>query len=212
MQPLIHRYRSGPVPLLADRGFRPGTQTQRRSAVLMLLGEGPSGPDLLLTQRAAGMRTHSGQPAFPGGAVDVGEDAVMAALREGQEETGLDPAGVTPAMVLPELFLAASGFVVEPVLAYWHRPGPIRSVNAAETVSVARVPIAELADPANRVQVRIRHYTGPGFVVAGMTVWGFTGALVDSVLDMGGWAVPWSTDRVIDIEQNPALGITRSTR
>ena len=53
----------------------------RRGAVLMLFGEGAAGPDLLLTERAATMRSHAGQPAFPGGATDPGEDAVQAAAR-----------------------------------------------------------------------------------------------------------------------------------
>ena len=52
------------------------------------------GPDLLLTERAHEMRSHPGQVSFPGGTIDPGETAVEAALREAQEETGLDPAGV----------------------------------------------------------------------------------------------------------------------
>lgn len=176
----------------------------RHSAVLMLMGEGPAGPDLLLIARATTLRTHAGQPAFPGGRSDPGESAVQAALREGQEETGLEPTSVTPAALLPEIFLPVGSYVVRPVLGYWHSPGPVHAVDPGETASVARVPIAELADPANRVQVRHHSgYVGPAFTVADMLVWGFTAGLVDALLEGGGWTQPWDTERYVTLP--PAL-------
>ena len=67
----------------------------RASAVLVLFGDGPGGPDLLLIQRSEELRLHAGQPAFPGGAIDAGDGGpVGAALREAVEEVGLDPSGV----------------------------------------------------------------------------------------------------------------------
>ena len=76
----------------------------RPAAVLILLAdehEPGAGPDVLIMQRAATLRTHAGQPAFPGGAVDPQDaDASATALREAQEEVGLDPDSVT---VLAEL-------------------------------------------------------------------------------------------------------------
>ncbi len=188
---------------LADLLPRPALSAPRvavRSAVLILLAEGPDGPDLLLTARAATLRAHAGQPAFPGGKQDAGEDAVTAALREGHEETGLDPASVTPAALLPDLFLGPSGFLVSPVLAHWREPGPIGVVDPAETAAVARVPLAELAEPSRRG--RVRHpsgYVGPAFEVAGMVVWGFTAGLVEVLLDLGGWSRPWDSERYIDL-------------
>src|SRR5881392_1623356 len=72
--------------------FLPPQDGGRPGAVLVLFGEDAHGPDVLLLQRAVDMRSHPGQPAFPGGAVDPGDDGpVGAALREAQEETGLDP-------------------------------------------------------------------------------------------------------------------------
>ena len=71
---------------------------------------GESGPDVLLIERAADMRSHAGQPAFPGGAADPGDNGpVSTALREAQEETSLDPAGVTPVAALPQMWLPPSG-------------------------------------------------------------------------------------------------------
>ena len=63
----------------------------REAAVLVAITDRPE-PGLILTQRREDMRTHAGQVAFPGGRVDEGEDAVAAALREAQEELGLNPA------------------------------------------------------------------------------------------------------------------------
>jgi 8-oxo-dGTP pyrophosphatase MutT (NUDIX family) len=192
LRPVVDRADGGRLPRWVRHATEPAPEGARRSAVLMLLADGPAGPDLLLTGRASTLRAHAGQPAFPGGALEPGEDAVAAALREGQEETGLDPDSVTPAAVLPALYLRPSGYVVSPVLAYWHHPGPVRPVDPAETAVVARVPLADLADPANRCSVVLRQdLRSPAFTVAGLVVWGFTAGLVDLLLDWGGWAVPW---------------------
>ena len=170
----------------------------------MLFAQGPHGPDLLLTARASTLRSHAGQPAFPGGKQDGDEDAVRTALREGAEETGLDPDSVLPVALLPDLFLGVTGFLVSPVLAHWREPGPVAPVDLAETAAVARVPVSQLADPSNRG--RVRHpsgYVGPAFEVADMVVWGFTAGLVDVLLDLGGWTVPWDRQRYIAL---PDLG------
>ena len=172
----------------ADR--TPIPEEARQSAVLLLLD---AEPQLLLIERAANLRHHAGQPAFPGGAVDPGDGGpVGAALREAAEEVGVDPAGVQVIGTLPALYIRVSGFAVTPVLAWWRTPAPIRVVDTGEVARAVQVPVADLADPANRV--RVQHpsgRTGPGFRVAGMLVWGFTAALIDQLLVLGGWARPW---------------------
>ncbi|TAK70884.1 MAG: CoA pyrophosphatase [Actinomycetota bacterium] len=185
----------------ADLALHSWTAASRQGAVLILVGDGPAGPDVLLLQRAATMRTHAGQPAFPGGAMDPDDDGVIAtALREAVEETGLEPAGVDVVATLPQLYLPPSSFVVIPVLAWWRDPSPIRAASAAEVASVHRVAVAELADPANRLQVRHpAGFTSPGFRVQGLLVWGFTAGILDRLLDLSGWAQPWDESSVVDL-------------
>jgi 8-oxo-dGTP pyrophosphatase MutT (NUDIX family) len=181
---------------------QPAGDGGRPSAVLVLLGEQhPGEPDLLVLQRAATMRTHAGQPAFPGGAADPGDrDPAATALREANEEVGLDPASATVLAMLPKLWIPVSRFVVTPVLAWWHAPHPVHAQDPGEVAHVARLPVTELVDPANRI--RVRHpsgYVGPAFQVRGMLVWGFTAGVISTVLDLAGWSRPWAPGRVVDM-------------
>jgi 8-oxo-dGTP pyrophosphatase MutT (NUDIX family) len=174
----------------------------RESAVLILFGDGPDGPDVLFIQRSADLRLHAGQPAFPGGAIDAGDGGpVAAALREAVEEVGLAPGGVVVVGTLPEVFIERTGFRVVPVLAWWRQPSAVAPVDAAEVAAVERVSVAELADPAVRLMVQVRDgRTTPAFRVRGMLIWGFTAALVDRLLALGGWEKPWDATRIEDLE------------
>ncbi len=91
---------------------------------------------------------------------------MRAALREAEEETGLDPAGVQLFGVLPKLYIPVSGFVVSPVLAWWREPSPVGVVDPNETARVFTVPVADLTDPANRVTtIHPSGHRGPAFLV-----------------------------------------------
>lgn len=176
----------------------PPEEGGRASAILVLFGEGPQGPDVLLIERSHDSRNHAGQTAFPGGAVEPDDDGpVTTALREATEETGLDPSGVEVLAQLPTLWLPFSGFLVVPVLAWWREPCAVSAVDPVEVAAVARVPIAGLVDPANRFT--LRHPSGrssPAFDVDGLFIWGFTGSLLDRLLDVAGWSREWNRDDV----------------
>jgi 8-oxo-dGTP pyrophosphatase MutT (NUDIX family) len=203
MRPLLERLRGVDAATLSRHDV-PTPSDARHSAVLILLADDdPRGPDVLLTERASTLRSHAGQVSIPGGSTDPGDpDAVATALREAEEETGLEPSGVVPLALLPDLFLPPSGYVVTPVLAHWTDPSAVHSVDPGETAAVVRVPLAALADPRNRMQVRHPSgYVGPAFGVAGLVVWGFTGGLLAALLHLGGWERPWDATRVQDLDE-----------
>lgn len=178
--------------------FGPPKDGGRDAAVLILMGEGPNGPDVVVLERAANMRSHAGQPAFPGGAADPGDAGPeQTALREATEEIGLDPSTVTVVTELPRMWIPVSGFVVTPVLAWWHSPHPLTTLEPLEVARVARLPLADLADPVNRL--RVRHpsgWIGPAFAVGDMVVWGFTAGILTVLLEMAGLDRPWDSSRI----------------
>ena len=182
------------VPRIA----RPPASGGRHSAVLVLFGAGPDGPDLLYVQKNEGLRRHAGQPAFPGGKIEDSDDGpVAAALREAAEETGLDPGGVDVLATLPELFIPRSQFRVIPVLAWWREPSAVWPVDIGEIAAVERIGVADLADPANRLMLRFPGgRSGPAFRIDSMLIWGFTALITDRLLALGGWERPWDTSTI----------------
>lgn len=189
-------------PSLFRRLSPPGGNA-RDAAVLILLGEHETrGQDVLLQLRADRGGAHSGQVAFPGGSSEPGDAGpVDTALREAVEETGLDPAGVRPVALLPRLHIPVSNFHVTPVVAHWEKPSRVWAVDPAESAAVARAPIADLADPANRFNLRHPSgFLGPAFALPGMLVWGFTAALLNLLLEIGGWERPWDGADIRDLD------------
>jgi 8-oxo-dGTP pyrophosphatase MutT (NUDIX family) len=191
----------------------------REAAVLVLFSGPPSAQpntelpdevDLLLTVRASTLRHHAGQAAFPGGASDPGDRGpVDTALREAREETGIDIDRLHPLATMERTFIAPSGFHVVPVLAYSADPGPVAVVDQAETAIVARVPLRAFINPANRLMVYrdslTRRFAGPAFLLNEMLVWGFTGQVISAMLDVAGWAKPWDTGDIRELDDAMAL-------
>ncbi len=169
----------------------------------------PADLDVLLVGRATTLTHHPGQVSFPGGRLDP-DDAgpVAAALREAEEETGLDPTGVDVLGTLPELPLPVSRHMVTPVLAWWTRPSAVAVVDHAESAAVFRAPVGDLLDPANRRTVVHpgQGDRGPAFLVPHTTadsgthlVWGFTALVLDQLFDRLGWTEPWDPGRRIPL-------------
>jgi 8-oxo-dGTP pyrophosphatase MutT (NUDIX family) len=190
----------------------------RDAAVLVLFSGPPESPsgglpddaDLLVTVRASTLRHHAGQAAFPGGAADPGDGGpVHTALREANEETGIETSRLQPLCTLERMFIPPSGFHVVPVLAYSPDPGPVAVVDESETAIVARVPVRAFVNPQNRIMVyrkeNTRRTAGPAFLLNEMLVWGFTGQVISAMLDVAGWAQPWNTDDIRELEDAMAL-------
>ncbi|MFJ2816147.1 NUDIX hydrolase [Streptomyces sp. NPDC087294] len=194
-------------PAQLSRFLPPEDGAGRQSAVLVLFGEGTRGPELLLMERSSSLRSHAGQPSFPGGALDpedgdpAADGALRAALREAEEETGLDPSGVQLFGVLPRLYIPVSGFVVTPVLGWWRTPSPVGVVDPAETARVFTVPVADLTNPANRATVvHPGGHRGPAFLVESALVWGFTAGIIDRLLHYAGWERPWDQHKQVPLD------------
>lgn len=218
--PRAHRRRVPPdvlAAITAANATATVTRAKRDAAVLVLFSGPhadaehlPDDADLLVTVRASTLRHHAGQAAFPGGATDPDDEGpVHTALREATEETGLDTARIQPLATLQRMFIPPSGFHVVPVLAYSPDPGPVGVVDESETAVVARVPVRAFVNPENRLMVyrdaNSRRWAGPAFLLNEMLVWGFTGQVISAILDVAGWAVPWNTDDVRELDEAMAL-------
>ncbi|MEM6106336.1 CoA pyrophosphatase [Mycobacterium sp. 050272] len=218
--PEAYRRRLPPDVLAMVTAARAASADDDREAAVLVLFSGPeSGPgngavpddaDLLLTVRASSLRHHAGQAAFPGGAADPGDRGPVAtALREAHEETGIDVTRLHPLITMEKTFIAPSQFHVVPVLAYSPDPGPVAVVNEGETAIVSRVPVRAFINPDNRLMVYRgdlgNRWAGPAFLLNQMLVWGFTGQVISAVLDVAGWAKPWDTNDVRELDEAMVL-------
>ena len=121
----------------------------RPAAVLAAITAGER-PGFLLIHRPSNMRSHPGQVAFPGGKIDPGETAIAAALREANEELGIDPADVT-VIGASDTYRSGSGYAITPVIAVIP-PDLALQPNPTEVAQWFEAPVDFVFDAANHAQ------------------------------------------------------------
>lgn len=158
----------------------------RRACVLVPIVRDGGGWSILFSRRSENLQAHSGQIAFPGGAVEAGESLADAALREAYEEVGIEPRFVEVIGRLDDL-VTNSGFLVAPFVGvigerieYVLQPG--------EVEEVFEVPLDALLDPAlpevRYVSFRSRKYPAYFYPYGSYEIWGLTGRMLKSFLDL----------------------------
>jgi 8-oxo-dGTP pyrophosphatase MutT (NUDIX family) len=180
------------VPAPTESPFPPGflSPAPRPAAVLIPFLRKNAAWHILFTRRTDSLPEHSGQVAFPGGRSEAGDvDAATTALREAQEEIGLQPSDVRILGRLPEM-VTITNYVVTPVVGVI--PWPYNFHLQREEVSrVFTIPVAWLADPANREE-RLRKLPLPHPPVpvtyfhpfSGETLWGVSASLTVTLLKL----------------------------
>ncbi len=126
-------------------GYHPAA---RRASVLLGLFDRNSETHLVFIRRARSLRAHSGEIAFPGGSAEPGDiSSVMTALREAQEEIGLDPSQVEVLGVMQPVFTVVSNFLITPVVAYLPRGLGSLRLQTSEVAEIILLPLRGLANP-----------------------------------------------------------------
>ena len=150
-------------------------------AALLLIYPHDETLHVALTVRGSGLRNHTGQVSLPGGRVDAGEPIDAAALREAQEEIGVDPRAVELLGRLTPLHIPVSGFLLHPVAGYTSmRPAFQRA--EWEVARIIEAPVSVLSDPAvlkREIRTRVVKRQSidvevPYFDIDGEKVWGAT--------------------------------------
>ena len=151
MKALIARvtqlYEAGHGADIDHRDERQFAAADLRPAAVLAAITARERPGFLLIHRPSNMRAHPGQVAFPGGKIDPGEDAVEAALREANEELGIDPADVT-VIGASDTYRTGSGYAITPVIAVIP-PDLALQPNPAEVAQWFEAPVDFVFDAAN---------------------------------------------------------------
>ncbi len=158
----------------------------RAAAVLIPLFAQPE-PTVLFTVRTDTVASHKGQISFPGGSIDAtDESAAAAALREANEELGLDPADVEIIGELDTTPTFVSGYVISPFVG-WMSDRPAVSPNPAEVAEVLEVPLVDLRDEI-RAEPGFSHggrtYPTEAWIWNDYVIWGVTARLIASFLNV----------------------------
>jgi 8-oxo-dGTP pyrophosphatase MutT (NUDIX family) len=175
----------------SDRGMSlPGNTPIRKAAVLIPLLKKDGEWHLLFTRRTETVQDHKGQVSFPGGATEgVDESAIDTALREAQEEIGLNPADVRVLGFMSQ-YPSITDYLVTPVVGRISWPFEMK-ISTNEVGRVFTIPITWLADPQNREEKLIMRPAGQVWVsfykpYDGEILWGLTARITVNFLEILG--------------------------
>jgi 8-oxo-dGTP pyrophosphatase MutT (NUDIX family) len=167
----------------------------RAAAVLALLVERPE-PAVLFIQRTDEMSRHAGEVAFPGGLRDPDDDSLEAtALREAQEELGLDPAAVRILGALDPIHTYVSAILVTPFVGTIDAL-PALTPSAAEIARAFTVPVATLDRVEERRVLHVDEggtFHGWWYETGDATIWGATGFMLHALLELLREVRPWAS-------------------
>jgi 8-oxo-dGTP pyrophosphatase MutT (NUDIX family) len=174
-----------PMGRIPSEGMPPGGFA--RAAVLVPLHLKDGEPHVMLTKRHADLKHHAGQASFPGGKIERGEEALQAALREAQEEVGLDPTHVAVLGQLSEVIVLRSAFRLTPWVASVPYPYPYAPA-PSEVEEIWHVPLAALASPGvhrtERVVAWGAEFEVHFYDVNAGTIWGATARVLSELLEV----------------------------
>jgi len=161
----------------------------RHAACLLLLFPRDGRAHLVLTLRADTLGRHGGQVSLPGGVIEPGESFEQAALREAQEEIGLEARAVQTLGALTPVDIPVSGFRLHPIVAA-AADRPALHASDGEVARILEVPLEQLIDPARLVwrtsKRDDRDVAVPAFVVDGIDIWGATAMVLAELLALLG--------------------------
>lgn len=177
----------------------------RPGAVLILLY--PQDDDLCfpLTVRSDRLANHRGEVSLPGGATDPEDDGPAAtALRECQEELGVESASIQVWGTLTSIYIQPSNFCITPVIGFAEQP-PLLYPNSDEVSAVLTVTLRDLLNPSlvavEQWHLRGREVRVPFFAIAGYKVWGATALILSELVARlrKAMTVPPSPDAFVDL-------------
>lgn len=159
----------------------------RRACVLVPLVRDGAQWSILFSRRSEHLAAHSGQIAFPGGAVEEGEELHAAAVREAQEEVGIAPERVELIGRLDDLITANTNFLVAPFIGVIHERIDY-VLQASEVDEVFEVPVDALLTPSQPevryVMYRRKRYPAYFYRHLDYEIWGLTGRILKTFLDL----------------------------
>lgn len=167
-------------------GFGVDGDGARLAAALILIGDRAGEAMVGLTRRADHLKLHPGQVSFPGGHIEAGEGPKEAAIREGEEEIGLNREWIDVAGFLPPAPTRSSGYLVWPLVATVDRLDHPWRPDPSEVAQFFWAPMGHFIDPDKRgvrAELLPGERTGrPAVVIGGREVWGFTLGVLDRLL------------------------------